>query len=192
MTTCPASWDSREFNEAPPAVRAQVGRAMLNIVFGELEGLFSALNGLHLPFSLGDSSEPHIAIARGGGAMTACLTIDIDAGFYVLREFGPETSLVLTTRIEERLVDQIVAHLGGSNSNPAPRTIEESVGMLIGQTIADVERNLILQTLRRCNGNPTRAAFMLGIPVAMLRSKLAVYFGARPADGPVNAGRAPH
>lgn len=180
-------WESREFSEAALPVKAQVARALLNIVFGELEAMFVVDNRLPLPFSLENSPEPYIAISRGDRVLTACVTIDLGTGLYVFKAFDRETSVVLTTRVEERLIDQIVAHLGGSDENPTPRTIEQSVDMLIGQTIADVERNLILQTLRRCSGNPTRAAFMLGIPLEALSDKLAVYFGPKPKGGPASA-----
>lgn len=192
MTTGSPSWESEEFGEAPLPVKAQVSRALLNIVFGELEAMFVADNRLPLPFSLEDSPEPYIAISRGDRVPTACVTIDIGTGFYVFKEFGHETSLVLTTRCEERLIDQIVAHLGGTDDNPTPRTIEQSVGMLIGQTIADVERNLILQTLRRCDGKPTRAALILGIPLATLRNKLVAYFSTKPGVSQANGEGVSH
>jgi DNA-binding NtrC family response regulator len=46
---------------------------------------------------------------------------------------------------------------------------------LVGRTVADVERDLILETLKRCLGNRTRAAGILGISVRTLRNKLTVY-----------------
>ena len=45
---------------------------------------------------------------------------------------------------------------------------------LVGRTVADVERDLILETLKRCLGNRTRAAGILGISVRTLRNKLTV------------------
>lgn len=47
--------------------------------------------------------------------------------------------------------------------------------MLVGRTVADVERELILQTLRHCGGNRTRAADTLGISVRTLRNKIRQY-----------------
>jgi len=46
---------------------------------------------------------------------------------------------------------------------------------LVGRTVADVERELILQTLRHCGGNRTRAADILGISVRTLRNKIRQY-----------------
>ena len=47
--------------------------------------------------------------------------------------------------------------------------------ILIGRTIADVERHLILDTLAFCFGNRTHAARILGISIRTLRNKLKEY-----------------
>ena len=57
-----------------------------------------------------------------------------------------------------------------------PRTVDTAVSSLVGQTMEDVERKLILQTLQHCGGDPTHTAFMLGMPLVTLCNKLAVYF----------------
>jgi two-component system response regulator FlrC len=46
---------------------------------------------------------------------------------------------------------------------------------LVGQTIADVERQMILNTLDHCLGNRTHAAKVLGISIRTLRNKLNQY-----------------
>lgn len=46
---------------------------------------------------------------------------------------------------------------------------------LVGRTVADVERELILQTLARCDGNRTSAATILGISVRTMRNKLKTF-----------------
>jgi two-component system, response regulator FlrC len=46
---------------------------------------------------------------------------------------------------------------------------------LVGQTVAAVERDLILETLRHCLGNRTHAANILGISIRTLRNKLNEY-----------------
>jgi DNA-binding protein Fis len=48
---------------------------------------------------------------------------------------------------------------------------------LVGRTVADVERDLILATLEHCLGNRTRAANVLGISIRTLRNKLSAYAG---------------
>jgi DNA-binding NtrC family response regulator len=44
--------------------------------------------------------------------------------------------------------------------------------------MSDVERELILQTLRHTSGNRTHAATMLGISIRALRNKLRDYAAA--------------
>jgi two-component system response regulator FlrC len=46
---------------------------------------------------------------------------------------------------------------------------------MVGRTVADVERDLILQTLDHCLGNRTHAANILGISIRTLRNKLKQY-----------------
>ncbi len=46
---------------------------------------------------------------------------------------------------------------------------------MIGRTIADVERDMIINTLDHCLGNRTHAANILGISIRTLRNKLAQY-----------------
>lgn len=46
---------------------------------------------------------------------------------------------------------------------------------LVGQTVAAVERDLIIDTLKHCFGNRTHAANILGISIRTLRNKLKQY-----------------
>jgi two-component system, response regulator FlrC len=47
--------------------------------------------------------------------------------------------------------------------------------VLVGRTIAEVERDLILETLKHCRGNRTYAANILGISIRTLRNKVNEY-----------------
>jgi two-component system, response regulator FlrC len=47
--------------------------------------------------------------------------------------------------------------------------------VLVGRTVADVERDLIIGTLSHCLGNRTQAANILGISIRTLRNKLNLY-----------------
>jgi DNA-binding NtrC family response regulator len=46
---------------------------------------------------------------------------------------------------------------------------------MVGRTVADVERDLILETLDHVLGNRTHAANILGISIRTLRNKLNQY-----------------
>ncbi len=61
---------------------------------------------------------------------------------------------------------------------PADSTVEALRRILVGHTIADVERHLILDTLAYCLGNRTHAARILGISIRTLRNKLNEYMEA--------------
>jgi DNA-binding NtrC family response regulator len=52
---------------------------------------------------------------------------------------------------------------------------KEIVPWLVGSAIAEIERELILQTLARYRGNRTRAAGILGISIRTLRNKIREY-----------------
>jgi DNA-binding NtrC family response regulator len=51
----------------------------------------------------------------------------------------------------------------------------EVVPLLIGATVGEIERELVLQTLARCDGNRTRASRVLGVSVRTLRNKIRQY-----------------
>jgi DNA-binding NtrC family response regulator len=63
---------------------------------------------------------------------------------------------------------------------------EATTRALVGRTVAEVERGLILDTLVHCLGNRTHAANILGISIRTLRNKLNEYSSdgyAVPAPG---------
>ena len=51
----------------------------------------------------------------------------------------------------------------------------DGVSTWVGHTVADIERKLILETLRYCHGNRTQAAGILGISIRTMRNKLHEY-----------------
>jgi DNA-binding NtrC family response regulator len=60
---------------------------------------------------------------------------------------------------------------------PAGATAAQ-VRLLVGRTVAEVERELIIDTLAHCLGNRTHAANVLGISIRTLRNKLKQYSSA--------------
>lgn len=57
----------------------------------------------------------------------------------------------------------------------SPAAAGDSSAMLVGRSLSDVERELILNTLTHCLGNRTHAANILGISIRTLRNKLKEY-----------------
>ena len=73
-------------------------------------------------------------------------------------EMGPDAVMLSTGKTGDAKGDGTVAR-----------------GVLVGRTVADVERDLIIETLQHCLGNRTHAATILGISIRTLRNKLQQY-----------------
>ena len=83
-------------------------------------------------------------------------------------EIGAEAILTPDgTRLDQQRSAPAVAH--------AAFAAEQVSRGLVGRTVAEVERDLILQTLKHCLGNRTHAANVLGISIRTLRNKLNEY-----------------
>ncbi len=79
----------------------------------------------------------------------------------------PDGALVINAAANE--TDHIAAQ--------AAQTAQAVTQSLVGQTVAEVERDLIIDTLHHCLGNRTHAATILGISIRTLRNKLNQYTG---------------
>ena len=79
----------------------------------------------------------------------------------------PDGALVISAAANE--TDHIAAQ--------AAQTAQAVTQSLVGQTVAEVERDLIIDTLHHCLGNRTHAATILGISIRTLRNKLNQYTG---------------
>lgn len=90
-----------------------------------------------------------VLLARGN-------EVDQDAIILSSQGFAPEGAAS----------SSISARAANAASNPAN---------LVGRTVADVERDLIIDTLNHCLGNRTHAANILGISIRTLRNKLKQY-----------------
>jgi two-component system response regulator FlrC len=81
---------------------------------------------------------------------------------------GPDAILMPDgTGLEEAARDSVATQ--------AARTAQTVAETLVGRTVADVERDLILDTLDHVLGNRTHAANILGISIRTLRNKLNEY-----------------
>jgi DNA-binding NtrC family response regulator len=80
--------------------------------------------------------------------------------------------------------------LQGSGASRPRAAATAGGGALVGRTVADVERALILDTLQHTLGNRTHAATILGISIRTLRNKLRQYGEEGLAVPPPGAGGA--
>ena len=72
-------------------------------------------------------------------------------------------------------IEKEAVMLSDPSAVKAPDAPEAAAENLVGNTVADVERNLIIDTLRHTFGNRTTAAQILGISIRTLRNKLKQY-----------------
>jgi DNA-binding NtrC family response regulator len=103
----------------------------------------------------------------------------------VLLASGPEIGIegILTpdgARLDQARGIGAVAH--------AALAAEQVTRSLVGRTVADVERDLILETLKHCLGNRTHASNILGISIRTLRNKLNEYAADGVPIPPPNGG----
>jgi DNA-binding NtrC family response regulator len=82
------------------------------------------------------------------------------------------------------------APVSRSAEEASRRAADAATRTLVGRTVADVEQDLILETLTHCLGNRTHAATILGISIRTLRNKLKQYADEGVAVPPPMAGSA--
>jgi len=105
---------------------------------------------------------------------------------------------VLLSSDTEIGIEAILAPDGGRLDNAhgtgavahAALAAEQVTRSLVGRTVAEVERDLILETLKHCLGNRTHAANILGISIRTLRNKLNEYAGDGVPVPPPHGGEA--
>ncbi len=85
-------------------------------------------------------------------------------------EIGPE-AIILSGGHVGTNPDAMVAQA----ANAAATVMGGAKANLVGKTVAEVERDLIIDTLSHCLGNRTHAATILGISIRTLRNKLKQY-----------------
>ncbi len=85
-------------------------------------------------------------------------------------------SLLLTgASLDSSGVEEVARASTAAAPAQPPAAAGNGVRALVGNTVADVERDLILDTLQHCLGNRTHAANILGISIRTLRNKLKLY-----------------
>jgi DNA-binding NtrC family response regulator len=116
-----------------------------------------------------DGAKGYISLATDLEPIAAALAAvadDTRAPF----ERDNATSGVIQLAQQTAASEAAVAHV--------PLAAQQACGALVGHTVAEVERDLILETLKHCLGNRTHAANLLGISIRTLRNKLNEYTAA--------------
>lgn len=92
-------------------------------------------------------------------------------------EIGTE-AIVLSGGSHDEVVSVTATAAAAVRENGAEPELadgENPTKVLVGRTVAEVERDLIIDTLQHCLGNRTHAANILGISIRTLRNKLKQY-----------------
>jgi len=84
-------------------------------------------------------------------------------------------AVLLSTGNEISLDDNMLSPATGVVAGGESLAAMASGAELVGRTVAEVERELIIDTLQHCIGNRTHAANILGISIRTLRNKLKQY-----------------
>src|SRR5690349_21953590 len=103
----------------------------------------------------------------------------------VLLSTGPEIDADAILSSDGSRLD---ADRGSAAVAHAAMAAEQVTRNLVGRTVAEVERDLILETLKHCLGNRTHAANILGISIRTLRNKLNEYAAGGAPIPPPNGG----
>ena len=125
-----------------------------------------------------EADRIHVPIvACGTDNDSAAVTAAIDAGAkeYIPLPPDPEMIAAILTAVAQDTCERVYRD-------------ESIANRIVGRTVADVERDLILETLKHCLGNRTRAANILGISLRTLRNKLTVYAADGVRVPPPNSG----
>ncbi len=96
----------------------------------------------------------------------------------VLLSVGPEIEEAAVRLPDGQPLNLLSADLASEAAHRAAFAVAEgdlNLRGLVGQTVAQVEQQLILDTLSHCLGNRTHAANILGISIRTLRNKLKEY-----------------
>ena len=90
-------------------------------------------------------------------------------------EIGPDAIVLSGGSDDIASVAATAAAAVMDNDTPTVSDNGNQTKGLVGRTVAEVERDLIIDTLQHCLGNRTHAANILGISIRTLRNKLKQY-----------------
>jgi transcriptional regulator with GAF, ATPase, and Fis domain len=104
-------------------------------------------------------------MVQGADASIAVGTADCTALNNWCQSLGKMVVVDVTVNLPE-----VISRLRGDTGEA--KNTGAAIKQLVGQSVYEVERALILQTLEKCQGNRTTAAGMLRISVRTIRNKL--------------------
>jgi DNA-binding NtrC family response regulator len=149
------------------------------------------IHGLAMQLEAADLALPVVACGAPSDAATAIAAKHAGAREYIPLPADPDVIAAILVAVGDDCESE-ASRASCPLADPAGRTPAICEGpdpqSLVGRTVADVERDLILATLGRCFGNRTHAASILGISIRTLRNKLTGYAAAGISVPPPNNG----
>jgi DNA-binding NtrC family response regulator len=115
---------------------------------------------------------------RDGAKGYISLATDLEPIAAVLAAAAADTRAPIEREDATSGVIKLAQQTATSEVAVTPLPAQQACGALVGHTVAEVERDLILETLKHCLGNRTHAANLLGISIRTLRNKLNEYTAA--------------
>ncbi len=101
----------------------------------------------------------------------------IEADAIFIQSDGLSTTTMASAAPSQNAPSPTGVSSASTTPQPSQPVVQNQSGVenMIGRTIADVERDMIINTLDHCLGNRTHAANILGISIRTLRNKLNLY-----------------
>jgi DNA-binding NtrC family response regulator len=131
---------------------------------------------------------PIVACGTRDDAGAASAAIAAGAKEYIPLPPDPEIIAAILAAVAEDADEFVDRNEAMAKVAHTALTVQAVTCALVGRTVADVERDLILETLKHCLGNRTHAANVLGISVRTLRNKLTEYAAEGVRVPPPNSG----
>jgi DNA-binding NtrC family response regulator len=120
------------------------------------------------------AKAPIVACGTRNDVRTAVAAIHCGASEYISLLPDPDLIAAVLVAMSNGADDRIEGKEAVALAVAVAEQVRPS-GALVRRKLADVERDLILDTLKHCLGNRTHAASILGISVRTLRNKLQDY-----------------
>jgi DNA-binding NtrC family response regulator len=131
---------------------------------------------------------PIVACGTLDDADAAIAAIDAGAKEYIPLPPDPEIIAAILAAVASDAHQFVDRNEAMAEVAHTALTVQAVTRALVGRTVADVERDLILETLKHCLGNRTHAANVLGISIRTLRNKLTEYAAEGVRVPPPNSG----
>ncbi|PWV95611.1 hypothetical protein DFR52_1096 [Hoeflea marina] len=169
MSAQPRPCRSANEEQSPDCARLDALAAELIRLYGE-----PPLDGRIQIETCKSARSPKLLIQSSSGVL---LTVQInpESGYFIMCECLASDDCVVMTASIDRLIDHIVCQISRRLDDLAPRVLDNAVDVLVGCSVAETEKRLILRTLQFYKGDRRQSAFALDIPMEDLADKLRGY-----------------